>query len=334
MNKTIENNYEKELQKDYAEFYNSDLKNRYLNTIDNEGTRQNIAYTFKKTAKIESEKGKDLCQFNFEDIDELFRSFRTKSFAAINTKASICSKYIDFCVEIGFADVNYNWIKNNFFGEDNLKKYVSKVAINKKILTREDLKNMMNICANAQDKVPIALLPEGIKGRPIKEFSYEELRNLKMSDCNTDTNYITATKDNGETRLVKVPQKTMDILVEAYNQTSYLKNNGVSTAKHKEVELYDSQYVLKEADRANTITDDSRVSAQLINRRIKNVAKWYGNKFITPNNLYLSGMVDYAKQIKAEKGELEKEDYEEICKKYDKNPVYWHKLKSEIKDYI
>jgi hypothetical protein len=315
--------------------YNPELKNVYLNTIDNEGTRENIGYTFQKARILEDEKGKDICHFNFDELGELWSSFRAKSFAAITTKVSIIVKYIDFCIDKGLADVNYNWAKM-YFNEDGLRPYVSKVAIGNKIIDKETLEDIIDFCANAQDAVIFALLFEGVKGRPIQENAFEEVRNLRMVDCNTDTNDIILRQDDGKTRVIQISERTMNLIVDAYNQQTYLRKNGESTAKLKEIEMIDTGYVLKLGDIGkNSNSSEDRISHQVLFRRLKNIAKAYGNSFLTPTNIYMSGMVDYAQRLQTEKGvELDNNDYIHICEKYGIDPKRWYKIKVEIKQYL
>jgi hypothetical protein len=315
--------------------YNQELKNIYLDTKDNEGTRDNVGYAFQKARAIEEEKDKDVCYFNYDELGELWSSFRPKSYAAISTKVSIIAKYIDFCIDKGLADVNYNWAKM-YFNEDGLRPYVSKVATNNKIISKDTLDDIIDFCANAQDAVIFALLFEGVKGRPIQEHAFEEVRNLRMADCNTDTNNIILRQDDGKTRVIDVSDKTMNLIVDAYNQQAYLRKNGESTAKLKEIEMIDTGYVLKLGDIGkNTASTDDRVSHQVLFRRLKNIAKAYGNSFLTPTNIYMSGMVYYAQQLQAEKGsELANEDYIHICEKYGIDTKRWYKIKVEIKQYL
>jgi hypothetical protein len=316
--------------------YNPELKNVYLNTIDNEGTRDNIGYTFQKARELEEEKGKDVSQFNFDELGELWSSFRAKSFAAITTKVSIIVKYIDFCIEKGLADVNYNWAKM-YFNEDGLRPYVSKVATNNRIISRETLEDIIDFCANAQDAVVFALLFEGVKGRPIQASAFEEVRNLRMVDCNTNTNDIILRRDDGVTRVIQVSEKTMNLIADAFNQQEYIRKNGeVISNKLKELELIETGYVLKLGDIGkNTNSTDDRVSHQVILRRLKNITKAYGNSFLTPTNIYMSGMVDYAKTLQAEKGtDLDNNDYIHICEKYNIDIKRWYKIKVEIKEYL
>jgi hypothetical protein len=315
-------------------FYNPELKKAYLDTIKKESTRENTGSILQRVKPFEEEKGKDVCEFNFNEIAELWGFFRFPSIRMAFTIVSIISKYIDFCIDNGQSSINYNWAKS-YFNLEGVKPFVSKVAIKKKVVTKEDLKNIMEFCVNAQDKAIFMGRFEGLGGRAKAENSLEELRNLKLSDCNTETNYVIARKDDGNTRLVKVSKETMDIFIEAYNQKTYLVNNGSSRAKKKELDLIDSEYILKSGDIGTEFnSEDSRVSAQLIRRRLKSIAKKYGNDFLTTSNILLSGMVDCAKQIKEKDGEIEKYDYEYICEKFGMNPKRWYNIKVEIENYL
>lgn len=314
--------------------YNEELKKAFLDTIKKENTRESKGYILQRAKPFEEEKGKDICEFNFVELGELWGFFRFPSVTMAFTVISIIAEYIDFCIEKGQSSINYNWAKS-YYNLEGIKPFISKVAVKKKVITREGLDEIANFCANFQDSALFYARFEGLGGRAKAENTFEEIRNLKMSDCNTETNYVIARQDNGETRLVKVSSETMDMFVKAYNQKVYYNNNGQSLAKVKEGELIDSEYIFKTSDVGRAIKDgDNRVTPQLIRRRMKNITNKMGNKFLTASTILLSGMVDCAKQIKAEKGELTREDYEYICEKYGTNTKRWYNVKVAIEDYL
>lgn len=83
------------------------------------------------------------------------------------------------------------------------------------------------------------------------------------------------------------------------------------------------------------IADFGLISEQSIKQRIGTIKEKYGNPFITVSGIWYSGMVEYGKKIKQEKGrDLEGEDYKEICIRFGHDPVYMYKIKQRIGKYI
>jgi integrase len=315
--------------------FNRDFKNRFISQYD-ESTQVSLSYVFRKAAELEYSLGKDVYDFNREELDNLFYVFDCKSKDSVASKISIVNKYIDFAIEQGFLKTGINLTKN-FVGQEYYEKYISKIAERKKYLTKEQFENLLDFCVNDQDRAIFALLYEGARGRQEEENSLEELINLKLSDCNLETNEVKLTRNNGETRTIVVSNETMEILKFADAQKTYLRGNGeisewMKAKKNDKMKLHQNGHILKPTG----IADFGLISEQSIRQRITGIRKRYGmNPFITVANIWYSGMVEYGKKIKQEKGkDLEGEDYREICIRFGHDPVYYSKIKSRIEKYI
>lgn len=314
--------------------YNRELKQRFMATYD-ESTQKSLMYVFQKSAQLEYSLGKDIYEFNRDEIDDLFRLFDSTSKQSVASRFSIIGKYVDFAIEQGFLKTGINLIKN-LSGEEYYEKFVSKVAERRKILSKEQFEDLINYCNNDQDRAIFALLYEGARGRQEKENSLEELINLKLSDCNFKINEITLIRNNGETRILKVLEETMKTLKSADAQEKYLRKNGemsdwMKNKKSDKMYLHQNKHILKPTMKSPF----GLITSGTIAQRIASIKELYGNPFISVNNIATSGMVEYGKQIKEQKGrELEKSDYQEICRRFGQNEVYWHKVKARIKNYI
>jgi integrase len=318
--------------------FNEEIKKMFMDNYD-KSTQVSLVHIFKKSSELEEMLKKDIYEFNREELDDLFMSFGSRSEVSVASRISVINKYIDFAIEQGFVPSGINLVKN-FSGEEYYKKYISKVAENRMILSKEDIKNLTYgssaFCNNAQDAAIIVSLFVGGRGRQEKEFTLEELRNLKWEDCNEENNTVTFTRDNGETRIVPVETYVLEILKDANAQEKYLRNNGEvsdwsAMKKNNEMNLINTGYILRPTKKGIA----GKVTKGTIVQRLNTIKQLYGNPFISVTNIWLSGMVEYGKKIKAEKGkELDKSDYMEICRRFGHNEVYWSKIKSRIKNYI
>jgi integrase len=314
--------------------YNRDLKQMFISTYD-ESTQKSLIFIFNKSASLEYSLGKDIYEFNRDDFNSLFMLFDSSSRASVASRFSIIGKYVDFTIEQGFLKTGINLVKN-FTGEEYYKKYVSKVAERKKFLSKEQFEDLLDFCVNDQDRAVFALLYEGARGRQEEENSLEELINLRIEDCNFDNNEIVLTRNDNSTRVIKVSDTTMEILKFANAQEKFIRKNGevedwLKIRKNDKMNLYQNGCILKPTRKG----DFGKVTKQIITQRITTIKKLYGNRFITVNNIWLSGMVECGKQIKIVKGrELDREDYKEICRRFGHDEVYWSKIKGRIEKYI
>jgi integrase len=320
--------------------FNEEFKKRFISNYD-ESTQISLKFIFKKTEELETMLGKDIYEFNRDELNDLFMSFGCRSEASVASKFSIVTKYIDFAIEQGFVPGGINLMKN-FVGQEYYKKYISKVAEKKKILSKEEVYMLaFDFCNNAQDSAIILLSFIGIRGRQIQSNPLEEMRNLRLEHINKDKNTIKVIRNDGnnyyEHRMLNnIDDKIIEILIDAYNQEKYLKKNGeisdwMIIRKNTEMELLNTGYILKPTKKGT----NEKVSKGVISQRLNMIKDLYGNPFISITNLWLSGMVEYGKQIKQEKGrELEGDDYKEICRRFGHDEVYYSKIKQTIGKYI
>jgi len=210
------------------------------------------------------------------------------------------------------------------------------------MITKEEVYMLtFDFCNNAQDAAIILLPFIGLRGRQIQDNPLEEMRNLRLEHINKDKNTIKVIRNDGnnyyEHRMLNnIDDKVIELLIDAYNQEKYLKNNGeisdwMIIRRNTEMELLNTGYILKPTKKGT----NEKVSKGVISQRLNMIKDLYGNPFISITNLWLSGMVEYGKQIKKEKGrELIGNDYKEICRRFGHDEVYYSKIKQIISKYI
>lgn len=303
------------------ELYNEDFKNRFLEK-QKLSTSRYYKYIFKKSYEIEStvgKCGKDIYEFNIEEIDTLLMSYPNGSIGAIESVASVLRDYIDFAIAEGYVSTKINYM-DTISGHSSYEKYLNVNKIRNKIITERELREICYSCENAQDAVCFALPFYGVKGE-----ANEEMLNLKESDINFTQEILRLSANDESTRHLKVDDFLVNLLHEAINETGYAKENGGSEYSGVYMLNTDSEYVLK--------TGGKKVNEpahQLLpNTRIKRVGRLLGNNKLSPMSLWYSGMYNMYLKIKESKGEISESDYVGISKAFNYNVT---SIKKKIKE--
>lgn len=300
------------------ELYNDNLKKRFIKKYAI-SIQPTIYHMFQASKILEDEFNKDIFAFSAEELKILFGEFEARSLGSLEIKRSYLDSYVNFAREQGYVKTMLNNI--SLFNKDILKGFVDQRAIENKYITQEDLDDIVmgyGICENPQDAIPFIFAWLGIKGEKLCEQ-----RNLKEKDIDFDNYKIKIIDDDdGNERTIDVDEdnrKYFSIIRDAIDQLDYLKYNDESgQLKSKSLELIDTDYVLKKAGKSRS----GKIGYQTILGRFKKIKLLFGNKYLTLNSIYRSGMFHYARGLKNKNGELTGKDYELICKKYNFNNLH------------
>lgn len=271
--------------------FNRDLKMEFATSLYEETTIPVLLFTFQKTAEIEEMLNKDIYEFNREEIDELFLNFNSKTKQSVASKISMVKAYLDFCIDKGLVPPMYNII-SAFTGEEYYEKYINQTAVETQFINREELDDMINFCANAQDAVIIKLRYEGL--------SLDEISNLRMSDCKD--NPITLRDDkNNITRRLNVGRSTLNLIEEAYSQQYYLKANGepnVKSVSSPTSVIKEGFYVVRPIIKSRF----KKATKQMLTQRMKRIFYLYDRPYLNSTNVWISGQIEMGKNILKESG--------------------------------
>jgi hypothetical protein len=290
---------------------NAELKERFLNKYSGK-TQQDYRLALNKCQTIEEDLGKNLYEFNREELELALSNFRSSSINQINKVITIIRKYIEFANNEGYVETKMNY--GEWFSARDSKKYIDKIADENKIIPYEQLLKIEDECENKQDAVIFALLFEGVRGE-----GHEELVNLKKTDVNYNDKTLLLSRNDGSTRIINVSDKTLEIISLATVETEYYFNNGNGNSHVKNFNhLVDNDYVIRPCRRGS---NDKNYPSDRINitSRIKRIANYFGNKFINPKNVWYSGIAYEAKKIKEAKKTIDIEDWKTISKKFGKD---------------
>jgi hypothetical protein len=310
--------------------FNPEIKERFLESLNMlDSSKTNFRYILSKAERTESALNKDVCMFNPKEDDALLNSFPRRSEGVIAVTVSCFKQYFDFCKSINLIpQEEFNYFES-IKGRADLERYIDKTAINNKHISFDELIEIENLCANEQDAVIPELFYVGLGGDQASE-----LLNLKLSDV--IASYVD--KDDIKVppkivlqdREIMITERTYDIIRSAIQQGIYLKANGENNDfKSPTMEINPSDYVLRPAGK----TRFGQLEYSTFLMRVNRIKQYFGNPYINPTSLKISGQVYMAQKIKEEKGELTKEDYLEIGRVFG-STLPWNVIKSKIDRYL
>lgn len=297
---------------------NQELKERFIKESDLvESTQKNFRYILKKGGTTEDEFNKDICEFTPYECDQLLFSFSARSESMVFVLVSCFRQYVDFCKSNNLTRDDFNYF-STITGSENVRSYVDKTVSLKKYITYEELLEMEELCVNAQDAVIPELLFLGIKGEQAAE-----IRDLEISQIREDKIIL-------PNREIPISDRSYNLILDAYNQRYFIKGNGETDAKSTKMSIPPGNKILRSAGNKAT----AELGYPTFQLRIIRIKDYFGNPYLTATNIWMSGMIHLAKQIKLEKGELEKEDWIFLNKRFGYGEAYWSQSKLRISNYI
>ncbi|RNB59455.1 hypothetical protein EDM57_04750 [Brevibacillus gelatini] len=315
-----------------GDMYNEGVKQRFMEVIsdDSKGPYERI---FIRSSVVEESLGRDMYDFNIKEIENVLFHLKPKTLAASKSNISIISSYLDWAIEEGYRSNTINPMKYQL--DDWAEKFIDKNI--KMFFSKKEIDEIIEKCKNAQDAVIISLLFYGANGREVSE-----LRNLRPSDVNFETNELILTDDkDNQTRRITTPKECITLIKDAINQTEYFKRNGhiaPNSRNTKETsELIETGYVIKPAK--TKVVHIDQVNTHVVYGRLSTISELFNIENFTVKNIQRSGMIYMAKQILDRDGHFgDKEQYFEICEqfgvsKFDNHGVEeynWSAMKSYI----
>lgn len=300
--------------------YNADIKEEFLNEYP-EKTRISYRRIFDKSEQNERALGKDLYDFNLNEIENIMYALTPLTNSASYTYGTQIIAYVKWALYKEYPLTNTNLLlfqKPNFFN-----KFVDQ---NKQMyMTESNLRKIEDNLVNAQDAVVLRLIFEGVFGSGLSE-----LKNLKRQDVNFNENKLSLINSKGERREHVVSDRAIQLIGEALDQEIYRKKNGEMTSEYRvsnESELDESDYVVRPTN-TNIAELSAPVTLGVVYKRIRNVAALLGGldipaiKYFTSKNIFRSGVIYYGKQLLNEYGELGSKQYEMIGERFNINTTY------------
>lgn len=300
--------------------YNEDVKTEFLEQLNiAENSKKNVRLTFLRSYDLETEYNKDLYGFTPEELDTLVQSFGAPTIVAMRSMVSHINLYMLWAIGKGFIAVNP--LDSLTAQSDWPHRHVS----SRKVLTEQDMMEIEDFCANAQDAVIFRLLFEGVGGKGLEEIS-----NLQIQDVDFKNKTLSLKYGHRE-RTLKVSARLLSLIKDAHTEYMYYKSNNMVEQEYPNYvpyqDLIPSAYIMKNVK--NIPTDRENVSKDVLYFRIKRIGEFFGLEKITPRQIILSGMIYAAKEIYERDGILEKPQYEEIGARF--NNRFWWSVRDNVK---
>lgn len=289
-----------------SNIYNEEVKNRYLETYENEGTQTTIRNIFTKSVVQEETLNKDLYNFSIDDLIDVFKNISPKSTAVSLSAGRFIKSYISWCITNGYRDNNDNPL--NGVDKEWYKQFIDrKLKIHYSFEEFLDLIEDKNM-HNAQDKAFLFLMWEGIVG---EQFS--EIREITTYDILWKENKVYV---KSRDKYVDVSSECMEYLKKAADERIYYNFNPKTKEFNEGKQLLDSPYLLKTI-KSPRATEGQMVGMSMLYSRLNSFKNILDISHLTPNSLKQSGMLYQSYLIYLEEGKLGYDQLAKIGEKYN-----------------
>lgn len=285
--------------------YNCDQKERYISETGITGKE----LYFEKIADYEEEAGRDLCNLSTGEIILFYKLCFTHSLDQLMVMNNVFKNYTDWCILNGLVTDSQNHYAE--INNDYLVGCVNTGLLDKKIISKEEMKDICDRCRNYSNKFIVSGLFDGLGEDYCMEIGY-----ATPDKYDTETGELTTYYG----RRVKISPETFEYLKKACAEEIYVYASGF------DVRLIESQYPIKPIDfgHNNPVTQpDGPLMIQRIRNRMQDIKKVAAKgKEITTKSLRDSGLIDAINSLAAKPGEttIDKiyRNREEIESKYGK----------------
>lgn len=273
----------------YKEMYNQELKEKFLNeSYGNDLSRKVVANYFYVSRLTEQVLNRDLCDMSEDEIASVIKSLDLKTILSVKSAGSYIKNYITWAIGKNERSSSINPLVNV---DDNwYRKLVNDSDAS--FWTREFIvDDVLPNLNDYQDKSFIMLLFEGVCGKRLSE-----IRNLKLSDINLDTNMVTVYDENdAEGREVELSENTIELLIKA---------NGAQTYKNiydREYDLVKTEYVFKKTNigmSSKKVYPKEKMQQNPLINRLRKIQEAFEIPRFKAKNINKSGMLyEYYKRV-------------------------------------
>ena len=269
-------------------FYNQERKDKYLedNPVNQRSALKRI---FLASYEQEKQLGKDLCDFNREELLKLYSYINASSVSVLYNLHCLIKRYMN---DVDPKNKQKHYDETEGINKEFLLRYCNKVARKFRILTREEVIDLIEnpVFMNTMDQFVLLALFEGIKGHTCCE-----ILNLRQQDIKMENGICKAQLCTG--RSVEISSKLYNIAMNTIETDTY-----VAIRKG-----YIIEYPLEKTDfifrRAESKSVDGEVKNKSVQTRLRRLLASIGlDKQVSVKSIFDSGMIDYAKSLAKENG--------------------------------
>lgn len=288
--------------------YNQELKERYRKEKESYTTVSAYYFSslFKRTEPFEEQLDKDASNFTTYEIINMYKTLAIMSLDTIATMNSNLSMYTQWCIQENLV----NDYQNHYLEitRDMMASFVNKLAMDKKVVSREQVLDWCQQLPNPSDSFCLLGLFEGIRGG-----GYLELALAKMEDFH-DNIFIAY---NG--REIKV---SFTLIEYAKQSNETIEYQSISRNMEKEVNLIENGRIIKDYPNVRR-TESLPVLRRRTQSRLARIFNYMGIlEYMNGNDIRMSGVIEMINSRCKELG-INGKDYiygigiEEIKKQYD-----------------
>ena len=287
--------------------YNKDSKIEFIGNYGSMDSQMTIFWQFLKASKYEKKIDKDIFEMNEAEIKEMLISVECSTITSAINHINTYKRYIDF-----------KGVENPFYNFDSYSQLASEVIAKKKNkrYSRKDLLEMIDELNNYTDQALLLAIFEGIKGK-----SFSELLTLRASEeflyhkeIDGEDKFFAEIYNEGTKsfRTIEISQDLFKLIRLADKQTSYRTNNENEII---ETPFNDSEFVFKKAKKGKQ--DDSGLDRHFITRKFIFFKEFFGNEFLTADDIAQSGMMYMAYKQFLESKKIGKKELLAIGEQYN-----------------
>ncbi len=310
----------------------NEIKLEYLNTKPIQTAKVDF-YVLRTMDEYEDMVGKPVYNMSYQELRQMIAmQFRNTSRGVVCKNVSIIKNYIDYCIKKNIVMHGENRL-STFMSKD-APEFMDRKTLLGRFIDRDTLREYQKICYNEQDKLFLELLYVGVEGIKLREIT-----SLTIDALDEENKMLTVDMGEGKFRRISVEVFTMELIKDTYNQERYVENNGEITdnirlsAPRESVINKVGKYVFRVPGKKKF----EAITNTLLGSRMRRIKKWVGNPYLTTKALRDSGMIQLAMDAYKEKGEVTKEDYQDICDRFNygtESPDgYWALLRDTFEQY-
>lgn len=166
------------------EYFRKDQKEAFINDYNGGKTPDYVWNNiFLRTKPMEEIRDRDCCNFVFDEIERLLRSFGAPSIGTLANRLSLLASYTDYCIDHHFSIDGQNHYRE--IKRDMLINYVDKKKADLVFFTEDDIFEIVDKLPSYRDKAMIYACFYGLVSD-----NYMDFLNLKDSDLLGDNKIL------------------------------------------------------------------------------------------------------------------------------------------------
>lgn len=261
--------------------YNEEIKQSYI--IEKESItcldKGSLRRWFENTSIFEERLEKDVCNFTFYEIEEMYKTLNLNSYDVLNNLNSQLAMYTDWCLQRALVTDSQNHFRET---KGILISCINKVYNDKRIVTREQILGWTKQMSNPSDAFIFLALFEGIKGR-----QYVELVKLKITDFHDGKVELCTGRE------IFVSNELYNFALESSKTFEYNPILGGKNSKFSENENPD--IIIK--NYYNTTSWSDKAAAERLSKRINRICNQLKiEQYMKGNALHESGQIAFIRE--------------------------------------